>query len=61
MTSVTLAGCSNHSAEYKRTHGELDRLTGSSVLGEQFVQKNSVKRSRSPRVLSAQLFKHPLS
>ena len=28
MTSVTLAGCSNHSAVYKRTHGELDRLTG---------------------------------
>ena len=39
MTSVMLAGCSNHSATHKRTHGELDRLT---VLGEQFVQKNSV-------------------
>ena len=39
MTSVMLAGCSNHSAKHKRTHGELDRLT---VLGEQFVQKNSV-------------------
>ena len=28
MTSVMLAGCSNHSAKHKRTHGELDRLTG---------------------------------
>ena len=28
MTSVTVAGCSNHSAEYKRTHGEPDRFTG---------------------------------